>query len=95
MAFVLLDHFSMMSFTGAVDALVTTNLMTSNTVYEVVVVAAQDRSVLSDLGIGIEADVALSAFDLNQYQVDTLIVCGGLRKASAHAYSANEVKTGR
>ncbi|MBS3669606.1 GlxA family transcriptional regulator [Vreelandella boliviensis] len=78
-AFVLLDHFSMMSFTGAVDALVTTNLMKSNTVYEVLVVAAQDRSVLSDLGIGIEADVALSAFDLNQYQVDTLIVCGGLR----------------
>ena len=78
-AFILLDHFSMMSFTGAVDALVTTNLMKSDTVYEVVVVGVGGISVVSDLGIGIEADVALSAFDLNTYQVDTLIVCGGLR----------------
>nr|BFE95917.1 hypothetical protein GCM10020185_64530 [Pseudomonas brassicacearum subsp. brassicacearum] len=37
-AFVLMDNFSMMSFTGAVDALVTANLMSDMPLYEVLTV---------------------------------------------------------
>ncbi|WP_276308748.1 GlxA family transcriptional regulator [Billgrantia endophytica] len=76
-AFVLVEHFSMMAFTGAVDALVTANLMRSATLYEVLVVGTEGETVLSDLGIEIPVDCQLSRLD--ERQLDILILCGGYR----------------
>lgn len=78
-AFVLLDNFSMMAFTGAVDALVTANLMSHASLYEVQVVGVDDRLVVSDLGISISADCALG--ELDERAQDILVVCGGYRVA--------------
>ncbi|MGE8500208.1 MAG: GlxA family transcriptional regulator [Pseudomonas sp.] len=76
-AFILREHFSMMAFTGAVDALVTTNLMSAAPVFEVQVVGGEGRQVVSDLGIAISTDVTL--VELDEKQPDILIVCGGFR----------------
>ena len=75
-AFVLMDNFSMMSFTGAVDALVTANLMSETPLYEVLTVGASGCQVTSDLGIVISADTELAALGDDQ---DMLIVAGGFR----------------
>lgn len=75
-AFVLMDNFSMMSFTGAVDALVTANLMSDEPLYKVITVGASGRQVTSDLGIVISADAELSELDDEQ---DMVIVAGGFR----------------
>lgn len=76
-SFVLREHFSMMAFTGAVDALVTANLMSSTPVFEVQVVGGEDNLVLSDLGIAIATDCSLA--DLDERQQDIIVVCGGFR----------------
>lgn len=75
-AFVLMDNFSMMSFTGAVDALVTANLMSDRPLYEVLTVGASGSQVTSDLGIVISTDIELAQLPENQ---DVLIVAGGFR----------------
>ncbi|WAJ39871.1 GlxA family transcriptional regulator [Pseudomonas sp. GOM7] len=75
-AFVLLENFSMMAFTGAVDALVTTNLMNGTPLYQVLVVGEQDV-VVSDLGISIAVDCRLA--DLNGRGMYMVVVCGGFR----------------
>ncbi|WP_417422068.1 GlxA family transcriptional regulator [Halomonas sp.] len=77
--FILLENFSMMAFTGAVDALVTTNLMKTATIYEITVVGGNAGSTVSDLGIEIANDFSLQSFKSIDFQVDVLIVCGGLR----------------
>lgn len=61
-AFVLFENFSMMAFTGAVDALVTANLMKPPTAFEVIVVG-NTQTVISDLGIEISVDIQLSTLD--------------------------------
>ncbi|WP_249975570.1 GlxA family transcriptional regulator [Vreelandella olivaria] len=76
-AFVLVEHFSMMAFTGAVDALVTANLMHPATLYEILVVSSEGEPVLSDLGIDIPVDCQFS--QLGEHRLDTLIICGGYR----------------
>ena len=76
-AFVLLEHFSMMAFTGAVDALVTANLMRPSTPYEVIVASISGKHVLSDLHI--ETPVSCQLEELDERQLDMLIICGGLR----------------
>ncbi|MDP2243703.1 GlxA family transcriptional regulator [Pseudomonas sp.] len=76
-AFVLLDNFSMMAFTGAVDALVTANLMSPTPLYEVLVVGGASEVVVSDLGIAISAGCCLA--DMAEKQQDILVVCGGYR----------------
>ena len=75
-AFVLMDNVSMMSFTGAVDALVTANLMSDRPLYEVLTVGASGSQVTSDLGIVISTDIELAQLPENQ---DVLIVAGGFR----------------
>lgn len=75
-AFLLLDNFSMMAFTGAVDALVTANLMSTSPLYEIVVVGRTDL-VTSDLGISISVDCNLN--DLKESQQNLILVCGGFR----------------
>jgi len=75
-AFVLMDNFSMMSFTGAVDALVTANLMSDKPLYEVLTVGVSGGQVTSDLGIVISTDIELAQMPENQ---DAMIVAGGFR----------------
>lgn len=76
-AFILREHFSMMAFTGAVDALVTANLMSSTPVFEVLVVGGEDNLVVSDLGISISTDCTLA--ELDEKHQDIIVVCGGFR----------------
>lgn len=78
-AFVLLEHFSMMAFTGAVDALVTANLLSPTPLYEVQAFGLRTHQVTSDLGIVITADRILPELDERQY--DLIVVCGGFRVA--------------
>ncbi|MGO3058330.1 MAG: hypothetical protein ACTID3_15545 [Halomonas sp.] len=59
-AFLLLENFSLMAFTGAVDALITTNLMKSKTVYEVLVVGSEEGVTVSDVGIEVKNDISLA-----------------------------------
>lgn len=75
-AFILMDNFSMMSFTGAVDALVTANLMSQKPLYEILTVGMSGRQVVSDLSIVISADCELDQLENNQQIV---IVAGGFR----------------
>ncbi|MFC6340114.1 helix-turn-helix domain-containing protein [Pseudomonas sp. CCM 7891] len=75
-AFVLLNNFSMMSFTGAVDALVTANLISDSPAFEIITVGLKNRLVMGDLGIAISADLELAQLP---DRIDVLIVAGGLR----------------
>ncbi|WP_148053300.1 AraC family transcriptional regulator, partial [Pseudomonas frederiksbergensis] len=75
-AFVLLNNFSMMSVTGAIDALGTANLISDTPAFDVLTVGIRSRLVMSDLGIAISADLELP--QLPDW-IDVLIVVGGLR----------------
>ncbi|AYH43922.1 AraC family transcriptional regulator [Azoarcus sp. DN11] len=83
--FVVLDHFSLMSFTGAVDALVTANLVSREPLFETMVVSADGEMAVSDLGIGISVDGAITA--LQARRGDLVVVCGGLR-VRLHSFPA-------
>ncbi|WP_043531121.1 GlxA family transcriptional regulator [Litchfieldella xinjiangensis] len=76
-AFFLLEHFSMMALTGAVDALVTANLMRPAMLYKVLIVGTGGETVLSDLSIDIPVNCQLSQLD--EHELDMLILCGGYR----------------
>ena len=78
--FVLLEHFSMMAFTAAVDSMVTANLMRCNPLFEWVIMGVNSRMALSDLGIEIATNTTLQHFSIeHRGKFDILIVCGGLR----------------
>lgn len=78
--FILLQHFSMMSFTAAVDVLITANLVQSKSLFTVSSYALQESSVTSDLGIDIAVNGPISEIELGgENALDILIVCGGLR----------------
>lgn len=76
-AFVLLEHFSMMAFTSAVDALVTANLLNRSELYRCWTFSVDGGAVVSDLGIQITVDAPLEA--LVPEELDQLILCGGFR----------------
>lgn len=75
--FVLLEHFSLMAFTGALDAIVTANLVSSAPLFEFQTFGLDAGPVRSDLGIQVSIDIALTEADLQA--VDLLLVCGGYR----------------
>ncbi|KPX70959.1 Transcriptional regulator, AraC family [Pseudomonas amygdali pv. photiniae] len=82
--FILLDYFSLPSFTHALDALVTANLLRPDS-YRTCTFTLAGQEVMSDLGIVIRPDQDLSSFPLSELKL--LIVCGGLRtplRADAH-----------
>lgn len=74
--FVLLAHFSLAAFTGALDTLVTGNLLSPG-LFAVATFSLQGSEVLSDLGILIKPDAVLETAALAR--LDLLIVCGGFR----------------
>lgn len=76
-AFILQDNFSMLAFTGAIDALVTANLMSATPLFEVKVVGGANRTVVSDVGITISTDCSLA--ELDERKQDIMVVCGGYR----------------
>lgn len=83
-----------MAFTGAVDALITTNLMKSKTVYEVLVVGSEEGVTVSDVGIEVKNDISLAALDIYHMPLDVLIVCGGLRvRPKTTALLRNKLKS--
>ena len=63
--FVLLEHFSMMAFTGAVDTIVTANLLSRTPLYRFQAYSLEGGAVLSDLGINISVDGELKSLDAN------------------------------
>ncbi|TAH51473.1 MAG: GlxA family transcriptional regulator [Betaproteobacteria bacterium] len=77
--FVLLERFSMIAFTGAVDAIVTANLISSTNLYRFETLSLEGTTVRSDLGINISVDGELGKLDVKD--LDLLIICGGYRAA--------------
>lgn len=78
--FVLQDHFSMLSFTAAVDALVTANLVHHTAQFSYETLAVDSSPVISDLGIEIAADKNIrSVLNTLKTLPDILIICGGFR----------------
>lgn len=78
-AFVLLENFSIMAFTGAVDAVVTANLVAREALYRLETYSLDGTTVRSDLGIDISVRCDLTHLTVND--LDMLIVCGGYRSA--------------
>lgn len=76
-AFVLLENFSMMAFTGAVDALVTANLLNNSKCFDFTFYGENGESVKSDLNIDVSVNGAYK--EITPKQIDVLLVCGGLR----------------
>lgn len=76
-AFILLDHFSMSSFSVALDTIVTTNLVHSSPIYQIKTYALSQSRALSDLSIELPTDATLE--ELQPDQNTLLVVCGGYR----------------
>ncbi|WP_027858213.1 GlxA family transcriptional regulator [Marinobacterium jannaschii] len=76
-AFVLFEHFSMMAFTAAVDALVTANLVTHKPTFEVSTFSLSGDAICSDLGIDISVGGGIRRDALASE--DIIILCGGYR----------------
>jgi transcriptional regulator GlxA family with amidase domain len=78
--FILQPHFSLVAFTGALDALVTANLVTSTSLFEYSTYGVDSRMVISDLGINISTDGVIENLQIqHRGDLDLLIVCGGFR----------------
>ena len=75
--FALLENFSMMAFTGAVDALVTANLLSNSEQFVFTFYGENDDFVKSDLNI--DVSVTGSFTGITPQKLDVLLVCGGLR----------------
>lgn len=75
--FILKPHFSLMAFTAAADALVTANLVSDSVDYRINTISVGPRTVVSDLGIRIEADTELANDE--PHSCDVAVVCGGYR----------------
>lgn len=76
--FLLLENFSLPAFTQALDALVTANLLQAE-LFSVAHFSLTGEEVISDLGLVIRPDAALSHAALEG--LNLLMVCGGYRTA--------------
>ncbi|MFT5722466.1 MAG: transcriptional regulator GlxA family with amidase domain [Motiliproteus sp.] len=78
--FVLLEHFSLLAFTAAVDALVTANLVSATPQFEFATYGMGSLTVKSDLGINISTSGRIDQLLLDGKKTPSmLIVCGGFR----------------
>lgn len=75
--FLLLDHFSMSTFSVALDTCVTANLIYSRKLYQMQTCGLEQQRALSDLGIEIPTDCCLDDVQLDANSV--LVICGGYR----------------
>ena len=76
-AFLLLENFSMMALTSAIDVLRTANLLAESELFSYRLVSMDGQAVCGDLGFSAMVDNSLH--DLNVSQLDAFVVCGGLR----------------
>lgn len=76
--FLLLENFSLPSFTQALDVLVTANLIAPGSI-RVHTFSHNHAEVMSDLAIPIRPDTPLT--DMRLGDLDIMVVCGGLRAA--------------
>lgn len=67
----------MMAFTGAVDAIVTANLLSSEPLYTYRTIGLDTHKVHSDLGINISVSEAITTLNVDAF--DMLFICGGFR----------------
>lgn len=74
--FVLLEHFSMMAFTAAVNVLQTSNFVFSAPLFHFTTYGIDSSQVMSDQGIKISTQGNLDS--LQECSMDVLIICGGL-----------------
>ncbi|MFT6915567.1 MAG: transcriptional regulator GlxA family with amidase domain [Motiliproteus sp.] len=78
--FILLEHFSLMAFTAAVDALVTANLVSATPRFEFTTYGMGSLTVKSDLGINISTSGRIDQLLIDGKEPpEMLIVCGGFR----------------
>jgi transcriptional regulator GlxA family with amidase domain len=78
--FLLLEHFSMMSYTAAMDALATSNLIQSNIKFRAYSFSLTNNVVTSDLGINIDPSTNTSELmKRTSKELSHMIICGGLR----------------
>ncbi|WP_188745348.1 GlxA family transcriptional regulator [Marinobacterium zhoushanense] len=75
--FILLENFSMMAFTGAVDALVTANLLSSTPLYRFETIGIDSSTVRCDLGFDISVSSQIRGFQVDD--LDMIFICGGYR----------------
>lgn len=70
----------MVSFTAALDALVTANLVDNAPIFESVTLGVDSRMVTSDLGLSISTDDTIDSLTIKHREnMEILIVCGGFR----------------
>ena len=80
--FLLLSDFSLVAFTGALDVLVTANLVTGTPVFEHKTFSLQSATVTSDLGINIATSDSIEVLsNVKQSELDVIIICGGFRSS--------------
>ncbi len=81
--FVLLAHFSLLTFTAAADALTTANLVTGQRLFGFRTVAVNHKTVISDLGIHLPVDHVINhpacATPPRKTTVSIVMTCGGYR----------------
>ncbi len=78
--FVLLDHFSMSSFSVALDSLVTLNLISDEPIYECNTYSiSTSNKVISDVSIEITTSGNINDIEINQDSI--LVICGGYRSS--------------
>lgn len=75
--FVLLQNFSMASFTSAVDTLVTARLVSPLIEVERIICGTQASQVMSDIGIEVVVEPLMETMELPD--IDMVIICGGYR----------------
>lgn len=77
--FVLLDHFSMSSFSVVLDTLVTLNLVHDNPIYECKTYGVNSNKALSDVSIEITTDGNIRDIEVSKESI--LVICGGFRNS--------------
>lgn len=77
--FLLLDRFTMISFTGAVECLRIANRLSRRTLYEWRIASVEDGPVVSSAGIALPSDAVLPELPRDA----TIVVCGGVDVARA------------
>lgn len=78
--FILQKNFSMVAFTGAVDVLVTANLVLPGQRFDYMTLGIDSRMVTSDLGIDIATGGTIETLPIqHRNELDILVVCGGFR----------------
>lgn len=90
--FILLDHFSMMSYASAVDTLVTANLVADDRLFSHSNFGVSDLRVPSDLGVDLATDGQLNHLNCTQdgRALDVVIVIGGYRSPIVYGHQIIE-----